>query len=133
MEQEEQELIYKLSIYEQQMQQIQQQLEVVEKTIVDISSLNSDLDELKGKTGQEIFAPVGRGIFAKAKLLSEDLIVNVGEGNLITKNIPETKAIIEKQIEKLKEVRKELEVNTERISHELEGLMKEAEEKRQKE
>ena len=127
MQQEEQELIYKLSIYEQQMQQIQQQLEVVEKTIVDISSLNVELDELKGKTGQEIFAPVGRGIFAKAKLLSEELIVNVGDGNLITKSIPETKKLIEKQIEKLKEVRKELDSNLEKISHELEGLMREAE------
>ena len=130
LKQEEQELIYKLSIYEQQMQQIQQQLEVVERTIADISSLNSELDELKGKTGEEIFAPVGRGIFAKAKLTSEELMVNVGEGNLITKSIPETKKLIEKQIEKLKDVRKELDSNLERISHELEGLMREAEKKR---
>ena len=131
MKQEEQELIYKLSIYEQQMQQLQQQLEVVEKTIVDVSSLNSELDELKGKTGEEIFAPVGRGIFAKAKLMSEELMVNVGEGNLITKSIPETKKLIEKQIDKLKEVRKELDSNLEKISHELEELMKEAEKKKE--
>lgn len=130
MKQEEQELIYKLSIYEQQMQQLQQQLEVVEKTIVDVSSLNSELDELKGKAGEEIFTPVGRGIFAKAKLLSEELMINVGDGNLITKSIPETKKLIEKQIDKLKEVRKELESNLEKISHELEELMKEAEKRK---
>lgn len=128
MKQEDQELIYKLSIYEQQIQQIQQQLEVVERTIIDITSLNSELDELKGKTGEDILAPIGRGVFAKAKLSSEELLVGVGDGNLVKKSIPETKKVIEKQISKLNEVKKEMSDNLEKIGKEIEGLIKEARE-----
>jgi prefoldin alpha subunit len=128
MKTEDQELIYKLSMYEQQIQQIQQQLEIVEKTIIDITALNSELEELKGKTGEEIMAPIGRGIFAKAKLSSEELLVGVGDGNLVKKSIPETKKIIEKQISKLNEVKAELSDNLEKIGKEIEGLIKEARE-----
>ena len=71
-----QELMIKFQMFEQQIQQIQQQLEAVEKGTVELSSLNLGLDELKGAKGKEIMAPIGRGIFAKAKLISEDLFKN---------------------------------------------------------
>ena len=127
MEQNEQELVYKLSIFEQQIRQIQEQIQAVEKAIVEISSLNIELDEIKGKEGKDILAPVGRGIFAKAKLSSDELIVSIGGGHLVKKSIPETKAIIEKQIEKLHEVKNELNDNLEKIGKELEQVMAEAE------
>ncbi len=123
MEKNQQELIFKLSMFEQQIQQLQQQLQAVEQGIVEISSLNIGLDELKGSKGKEILAPIGRGIFAKTKLLSEELTVDVGGGNFIKKNIPETKKIIEKQINKLKDVKKDLNSNLEQVSEELQTTM----------
>ena len=102
------ELMFKLSMFEQQMQQIQQQLQAVEKGIIEMSQLNLGLDELVGSTGKEIFAPIGRGIFAKAKLTDENLTVDIGGQNFVKKTIPETKEIIEKQIGKLEEAKKDL-------------------------
>ena len=123
-QQKQQEIMFKLSMFEQQIQQLQQQLQAVEKGIVELNSLNLGLDELVGKEGKEIFAWIGKGIFAKAKLISEDLIVDVGDKNLVKKTIPETQNLIKDQIGKLEEVKVELNKNLDATSSELKGLIK---------
>ena len=100
MDENQQELIFKLSMYEQQIRNLQQQLEAVEKGILDMNNLNLGLDELIGSKDKEILAPIGRGIFVKTKLLSEELTVDVGDKNFVKKGIPDTKKIITEQIKK---------------------------------
>ena len=100
MEQNQQELMFKLSMFEQQMQQLQQQLQAVEQGIVEMNNLNFGLEELVGSKDKEILAPIGRGIFVKTKLLSEELTVDVGGKNFVKKSIPEAKKIINEQIKK---------------------------------
>ncbi len=114
-----QKLIYELAIFEQQIQNLQQQIQAVETAIIDMNSLTFGLDELVGKSGKEILAPIGRGIFTRAKLVSEDLIVDIGGKNFVKKDIPETKELITKQITKLENVKKELEEDLELIGEKL--------------
>jgi len=122
-EQEQQELLYKLSMFEQQIRELQQQIEAIEKGVVDLNFLNFGLDELVGSTNKEIFASIGKGIFVKAKVISEELNVDVGNGNFVKKSVPETKQLIEEQIKKLEEIRKELEHNLEEIGEEIRKMM----------
>ena len=126
MEEPSQELMFKLQMFDQQIKQIQQQLQAIEQGVVEMTTLNAGLDELVGKKGKEIFAPIGRGVFAKAKLESEKLNVDIGGGNFVQKSIPETKKIIEDQIKKLQDVRKELENNLEKIGEEFNKTIMEA-------
>lgn len=128
-QQEQQEMLFKLSMFEQQIQQLQQQLQAVEQGTIELSSLNLGLDEIKGKKEKEIFALIGRGIFAKAKLISEDLIVEIGEKKFVKKSIPETQKLIKSQIEKLEEVKKELNENLESVSKETKKLIEGVNEK----
>ncbi|MCK5043541.1 prefoldin subunit alpha [Candidatus Pacearchaeota archaeon] len=123
---EQQELMFKLSMFEQQMQEIQQQLQAVEQGIAEMSSLSVGLDELVGSEGKEILAPVGRGIFIRTKLLSEKLTVDVGGKTFIKKSIPDTKKIIEDQIGKLEEVQKDLKEKLEKIGAEFQGMIMQA-------
>ena len=123
MEEKQQELMFKLGMFEQQIQQIQQQVQAVEQGIVEMNSLNFGLDELVGKEGNEILAPIGRGIFVKSKLISEELTVDIGGGNFVKKTIPDTKKIIEEQIRKLEDVKKELNANLAKLSGELMKIM----------
>lgn len=125
MEEKQQELMFKLGMFEQQIQQIQQQVQAVEQGIVEMNSLNFGLDELVGKEGKEILAPIGRGIFVKSKLISEKLTVDVGGKNFVKKTIPETKKIIEEQIKKLEDVKKDLNDNLEKLGGELMKVMEE--------
>lgn len=123
----EEELVRRFQVFEQQIMQVQEQLQLVEGGIIELKNINSGLSELIGKVGEEIRAQVGRGIFVKAKLLSEELLVDVGEKKFVNKTIPETKKILEEQIIKLNEVKEELENQMEDINQELTKVMKEAE------
>ena len=129
MEEPSQEIMFQLQMFEQQIKQLQQQLQAVEQGIVEMNTLGIGLGDLVGKKGKEIVAPIGRGIFAKAKLESEDLNVDVGSGNFVQKSIPETKKIIEDQVGKLKEVKKELEGNLEKVGEEFNKIIMDAQKK----
>jgi len=126
MENLEQELMYKLSLFEQQIQQVQQQMQAVEQAIEEMNFLNKGLDELVGSKDKEILAPIGRGIYANAKLLSEELLVDIGDKNFVKKSIPDTKKIISEQIEKLGEAQKDLEKTMEEINQDLTKTMNDA-------
>lgn len=116
---EQQEIAIKFQMFEQQIRMIQEQLQAVEQAILELGSLNLSLDELIGKKDSEILAPVGRGIYASAKLLSEEFLVDIGNKNFVKKSIPETKKILQEQIKKLEKVREELNGELNKINTEL--------------
>ena len=109
----------KLGIFEQQIRQIQQQIEIIEKNIMEMNSLEIGLGEFKGAEGREILAQVAKNIFVKTKLISEELMVNIGGGNLIKKGIEDTKKLIREQVKKLENLREELNFTLEKINDEL--------------
>ena len=126
MEQEKkQELIFKLGMFEQQIHQLQEQIDAVERGINDLGSLGFGLDELKGSIGKEILSPLGRGVFVKATLASEDLTVDIGGKNFVRKGISETKEIIEEQIKKLIAVKGELNDSLEKIGEDMKKALEE--------
>jgi prefoldin alpha subunit len=112
---QEQEIFFKLSMFEQQMNQLQEQMNAVEEGISELATLNLGLDEIKGSKGKEILSPIGRGIFVKTTIASEDLTVDIGSKNFVKKNIPETKKIIGEQLKKLEDVKKDLQKNLEEL------------------
>ena len=116
---DQQQLMLKFQMFEQQIRSLQQQLQAIEHAIVDLGSLNLGLDDLKGKLGEEIRAPLGRGIFVNAKLISEELLVDIGNKNYVKKSIDETKELMKNQILKLEEVRDELNSEMEKINDDL--------------
>ncbi len=120
---DERELQTKFQVFEQQIMQIQQQLQAIDQAIVEIDFLEKGLDDLIGKKDLEILSPLGKGIFAKTKLLSEELIVDVGGKNFVTKSIPETQELIKEQLTKLNDVKKELEGEMQKINTELTKTM----------
>ena len=122
-QQEQQETLFKLSVLEQHTDQLQQQLEAVDQGISELDSLSSDLDELIGSEGKEVLTSVGKGIFTRTKLLSENLIMDVGNKNFVKKSIPETQEIIKKQIKKLEEVKEELNENLRLVHKEIEKVI----------
>ena len=121
--QKEQENLFKLSLFEQQLRQMHEQIEAVESGIKELNLLSECLKELVKSGGKEIYAPIGRGIFIKSKILSEELLVDVGNKNLVKKDIPKTQELIKIQIEKLEEIKKEIDANLDSVSKEVERLI----------
>ena len=129
---EEQELMMRFQIYEQQINQIQQQLKMIGENTEELNSLSLGLEELKDSDGKEIMASVGRGIFVKAKIISDELSVDIGGKNFVKKNVEETRKLIKKQTDKLDELKQRLEETLEGMNEELTKLMIDAQ-NRQKE
>lgn len=118
-----QELIFKLTAMEQQMQQIQQRLQVVEQNLVEMASLNVGLGDLGNMKDKEIFAHIGMGVFTKAKIISDDLLVDVGDKKFVKKSVQDTQDLIKEQMGKLEEVKIELNVSMENLSREAQKMM----------
>ena len=116
---ERQQLAIQYQMFEQQIRMIQEQQQAIEQAIIELGSLNLELDDLIGKKDNEILAPIGRGIYASAKLLSEELLVDIGNKNFVKKSIPETKKILQDQLKKLEKVKEELNGELEKINTEL--------------
>src|SRR3990167_11381324 len=128
VENKNQELLFKLSMFEEQIKNLQQQLQAVEESITDMHSLNLGLDEIKESVGKEVLAPLGRGIFVETKLISDSLTVDVGGKTFVKKTVPETKEIIETQVKKLKEIGSELNEKIEEVSEEINKTISETQE-----
>jgi len=120
---QQQELIMKLGMFEQQIKQIQQQLQVVEQNTIELLSIKEGLEDFKESKDKEVLAQIGRGIFLKAKIISEDLIVDIGNKKFVNKDIDSTKEMIQRQIVKVDEVKGELEKALEEINKQLTETM----------
>lgn len=120
---EQQEIIYRLQIMEQQLQQLQQQMQSVDKGIIELESLNIGMDEIPKSQESEIFAQIGKGIYARAKIISDELLVNIGENSFVNRSVSETKKMIQQQTQKLKEIKKELENNSELTNGEIMNMI----------
>jgi len=110
-------------IFEQQIMQIQQQLQAIDQAISEITLLEDGLNDLIGKKDLEMLSSLGKGIFAKTKLISEELLVDVGDKNFVTKSIPATQELIKEQLGKLEIVKEELENELENINSEITRVM----------
>lgn len=126
----EQEFAFTLNMFEQQISLLQQQIQVINAGINELSSLSLSLDDLKNSKGKESFSSIGRGIYIKSKIESDDLIVDIGNKNFIKKSIPETKQLIQSQVEKLEKVKKDVENSLEEIDKQLTNLIIESQENR---
>lgn len=126
----ENELMIKLSFFEQQIRQIQQQLEAIEKNVIEMTSLEIGLEEFKGAEGREIMAQIAKNIFIKTKIVSDMLLIDIGGGNFVKKDIDSTKKLIREQVKKLESLREELNSALEKINEELTKTIMEAQEKK---
>jgi prefoldin alpha subunit len=128
----EQELARKFQVFEQQIRMLQEQLNAVEQTSIELQSLDIGLEDLKDSKDKEILAQVGRGIFVKAKVTSDDLIVDIGSKNFVTKSIENTKEVLKGQIGKLEQIKQDLEKELDKINEEITGAFLEHQEKQAK-
>lgn len=103
-EKEMQEKYIELQSLEQQMAQVQKYLQLMDNQIIELTTTNKALDDLKDvKPNTNILVPISNGIFAKAEIKdSKELIVNVGANVTVKKDVKSTKDLIEKQIDEIK-------------------------------
>ncbi len=117
------EIIIKLAGLEERAKQIEQNIQIVEENSIDLQRLQEGLEEIKGSKGKEILAPIGRGIFVKAKLDSEEFLTDIGGRTFVKKDGDDINKMIEENIGKLAELKAELFRELEELNEELEDTL----------
>lgn len=112
---------------EQQIKQSQEQLANIANHIQELQKIETTLDEIeKTKSGTELLVPLGSGIFAKANLKdNKNLLVGVGAKVHVSKNLDETKKIINKQLKNMEDLALEVEHKLHETSLEVQNFQTE--------
>ena len=90
-----------LQFLSQHLKQLKQQQELLQQQIAEMSMASQGLDDFtQTENGAEMLVPLSSGIFAKAKIMdTENLLMNVGAGVCVMKDVPAAKALMKRQIE----------------------------------
>jgi len=119
----EQEQLIQIQMMQQEAQQLEQQAQMIEQHLTEMQGLESGLEELDKTKEKEILSSIGKGIYIPAEIKSKELRVEVGKGNFVKKTIPETKKIINEQVEKLSSVKVQISERMNQIQEEMSGLI----------
>ncbi len=116
----------KHEVYQYQAESLAQQINMVKLTIRDVETALTTITALKDEpAGKETLVPVGFGSFVKATLTSTDtVVVGVGAGVSVEKNIDDAKSFLEKKKEELNKYLEQLNGTISKIGQELQNIQK---------
>ena len=121
------EIIFRLSMLEQEISKFQEQLQLIEQNILELQDLQLSLQELERSKEKKMLANLGKNIFIKTEILDKNLIVDVGNKIFIKKNIPETIKIIENQLLKLMQAKNQVLGKMQQLQGQAQEIIAEAE------
>jgi prefoldin alpha subunit len=126
-EQKMQEKALKIQILEQQIIGVQNQLQNLEAQLVDLDITKESLDDLKkSEKGSELLSMLSPGIFVKSNLAdNKDVIINVGAGVAVKKDVDKAKELVEQQFEEVKKVQLQLLMDMEKLNEAIIRMEKE--------
>ena len=114
-----QEDMIRANLLEQEIRQVEQQIGLVDSQITELQLLSLRLDDIdKANKNDEMLASIGKNVFIKTELKDKELFVDIGAKTIVKKTIKETKEIIDKDINKLAELK-------ERIVRDMNSLIQE--------
>ncbi|NQV08271.1 prefoldin subunit alpha [Candidatus Woesearchaeota archaeon] len=94
----------------QQLKQLENQLQTVDGQILEIKTIDEGIDNIKKtKTGEETLIPISSGIFMKCNILdTKKFLINVGNGVVVEKSADETRDLLNKQLDELEKIKKQM-------------------------
>ncbi len=89
----------KIQLIEQEANNLNYQLQMIEENIKEVNELIGSLNEIE--KGKNILINLGKKIYLPVEIKDDNLTVDVGKGNFVKKNTPDTIKIAEEQVERL--------------------------------
>ena len=103
-----QEIMFKASFIEKHLQELSEKFEYISQQLSELEGFSNDLKSMKTLKDKEIFASLGRGIYAKAFCKEKDLFINAGSGVIVKKTPEEALGIINSQMKSFYEAKTNL-------------------------
>ncbi|HME87397.1 MAG TPA: prefoldin subunit alpha [Candidatus Nanoarchaeia archaeon] len=99
-----------LQVLQAQASFLGEQLDAIDSSLMEIEYLKSSLNDLQlVKPGTDIFAPFSNGIFVKAKIEKQDMVLmNVGKNVIVEKTIPDAQQSLHDREKEITTIREDL-------------------------
>lgn len=112
------EKVMQAEILKKQAEAASAQLELVMKTLIEMTTTREVLKEISGLAkGTETLVPLGSGAYLKAALSDNSrVLVGLGAETVVEKTIPEAAGLLDEQIIKVEEAREKLVETVEQIN-----------------
>ncbi len=112
-------LAYESRLYQQQVESLQRQGEVLARALEENRQALGALEGLKGAQGSALF-PVGGGVYVKGKTEdAQHVLMEVGAGVVLEKTVEEAKALLGERKKKLEEASVKLQETLQRTVQKL--------------
>jgi len=127
-EDEMRELVAKAQAYQQRLDLLQQQANLVQVSVDDVDNALKALDSLEGQeSGHEMLVPIGAGSFVHATVSRPGMVlVGLGSGVSIERKVADAKAIFQSRRTELEKVLAETTGAINQVGNELMRLQQEA-------
>jgi len=119
-----QQKIMQIQMMEQEGQQLNEQLQMIDRNITEMNELKESLVEIE-KGEDNILANLGKGIYLPVEIKDRKLVVEVGRGNYVKKSIKDTEKVVEEQVLKLSEGKGQIMTRLNGLQMEMQGLIME--------
>jgi prefoldin alpha subunit len=118
------EKLIKMQIFEQEANQLEEQIKLIHQEVIGLTELKGELKNLEKMENNEIFAEVKKGIYVKGVLKKENLLVEIGSKIFVPKSFSEVDEVIDKEIKKLHNANEEIAERIIQINSEINELVK---------
>jgi prefoldin alpha subunit len=109
MEKDKGKIIFELGLMDSRAREFEQQIMIIDGQLQELRLIQEDLEKLSKNGKKEVLMPLSSDILVKGNITdSENVLVNVGAGVVLKKNINEAKDITEKHEKKISEVKEKL-------------------------
>lgn len=127
-----QELLFKAQFLQKQAEEMEQNLELVDRELEDLQKLDANIEFLINSKEKSSISLIGKGLHIKTNIESKELFVEVGAGVIVKKSPEEARKIIITQIKKLNEARIHLLGKLDIYHRTIESVVKEIEQEQNK-
>lgn len=127
-----QETILRASMIEQQSRELEQQLETINRQIIELEEFSKGLKAFNESSEKEILSYLGKGVYLKTSVEDKKLFVEVGAGAVVRKTPQEAISIITDQIKRFMEMKMNATAQLEVYQQNLGEIIEEIESKNKK-
>ncbi len=116
--------VMEFNLFGAKLQEMEQQLQAIEKFVLELQTTSSSLNELK-ETGisQETLSPIGQGIFVKSKLQdNKEVMVEIGAKVFAKKSVDEARALLDKKAMNFMALRERVAEQMEAVVHKMQKI-----------
>ncbi|MEM2918213.1 MAG: prefoldin subunit alpha [Candidatus Altiarchaeota archaeon] len=116
--------LLELEIYKKKFENLTQEMQMVELSLVELDNTKKAINILKNeKSSGETLVSIGSGVYSKANNLdNEKVLLGIGAGFYVEKTIDEASKILDERMEKLSKVANEIQKNASDVSDKISEL-----------